>query len=141
MQSLTCTLRPLCNLPPNAMTGPPHGGGGGWHKALISGCSPLAVPIGLSPLLILTLCGSERVLVVSMGGGGGGGAPPNRNTSKLQLCMHNTGAQPCPQDPGVECAGTQVQRVRDHCQLPTAGHPCCESGTKHGCLWHTFVSE
>ena len=32
---------------------------------------PLAVPIGLSPLLILTLCGSERVLVVSTGGGGG----------------------------------------------------------------------
>ena len=26
---------------------------------------PLAAPIGLSPLLILTLCGSERVLVVS----------------------------------------------------------------------------
>ena len=29
---------------------------------------PLAAPIGLSPLLILTLCGPERVL----GGGGGG---------------------------------------------------------------------
>ena len=28
-------------------------------------CLPLAAPIGLSPLLILTLCGSERVLVVS----------------------------------------------------------------------------
>ena len=26
---------------------------------------PLEAPIGLSPLLILTLCGSERVLVVS----------------------------------------------------------------------------
>ena len=23
--------------------------------------------------------------------GGGGMAPPNRTTSKLQLCMHNTG--------------------------------------------------
>ena len=41
------------------------GGGGGWHKAWVSGCLPLAAPIGLSPLLILTLCGSERVLVVS----------------------------------------------------------------------------
>ena len=41
------------------------GGGGGWHKALVFGCLPLAVPIGLSPLLILTLCGSESVLVVS----------------------------------------------------------------------------
>ena len=48
-------------------------------------CLPLAVPIGLSPLLILTLCGSERVLVVStehpddVSGlttrGGGGGFP------------------------------------------------------------------
>ena len=28
-------------------------------------CLPLAAPIGLSPLLILTLCGPERVLVVS----------------------------------------------------------------------------
>ena len=41
------------------------GGGGGWHKASVLGCLPLAVPIGLSPLLILTLCGSERVLVVA----------------------------------------------------------------------------
>ena len=40
-------------------------GGGGWHKALVLHCLPLAEPIGLSPLLILTLCGSERVLVVS----------------------------------------------------------------------------
>ena len=39
---------------------------GGWHKASVSGCMPLAVPIGLSPLLILTLCGPQRVLVVSM---------------------------------------------------------------------------
>ena len=50
-----------------------QGGGGGWHKASVSGCVPLAVPIGLSPLLILTLCGSERVLVVSSAGQGGGG--------------------------------------------------------------------
>ena len=40
-------------------------GGGGWHKASVSDGLPLAAPIGLSPLLILTLCGSERVLVVS----------------------------------------------------------------------------
>ena len=39
--------------------------GGGWHKASVSDCLPLAAPIGLSPLLILTLCGPERVLVVS----------------------------------------------------------------------------
>ena len=41
------------------------GEGRGWHKASVSDCLPLAAPIGLSPLLILTLCGSERVLVVS----------------------------------------------------------------------------
>ena len=41
------------------------GGGGGWHKASVSDCSPLAAPIGLSPPLILTLCGPKRVLVVS----------------------------------------------------------------------------
>ena len=41
------------------------GGGGGWHKAWASGCLPLAAPIGLSPLHIPTLCGPERVLVVS----------------------------------------------------------------------------
>ena len=41
------------------------GGGGVWHKASVSDCLPLAAPIGLSPLHILTLCGPERVLVVS----------------------------------------------------------------------------
>ena len=41
------------------------GGGGGWHKASVSDCLPLAAPIGLSPLLNLTLCGPKRVLVVS----------------------------------------------------------------------------
>ena len=41
------------------------GWGGGWHKASVSDCLPLAAPIGLSALLILTLCGPERVLVVS----------------------------------------------------------------------------
>ena len=41
------------------------GGGGGWHKASVSDCLPLVAPIGLSPLLILTLCGPEHVLVVS----------------------------------------------------------------------------
>ena len=46
---------------------PPWGGMGGgvWLKASVSDCLPLAAPIGLSPLLILTHCGPERVLVVS----------------------------------------------------------------------------
>ena len=65
--------------PPSAMVAPQNGGrwgrtgegagcfggGGGWHKASVSDCVPLAAPIGLLPLLILTLCGPERVLVVS----------------------------------------------------------------------------
>ena len=38
-----------------------------WHKASVSDCLALAAPIGLSPLLILTLCGPKCVLV---GGGG-----------------------------------------------------------------------
>ena len=78
-------------------------GGGGWHKASVSDCLPLAAPIGLSPLLILTLCGPERVLVVSTeppddlsclttpgvgrpgdeGGGGGFGAGENTNLQIL----------------------------------------------------------
>ena len=41
------------------------GGGGGWHEAMVLVCLPLAAPIGLSPLHLLTLCGSECVLVVS----------------------------------------------------------------------------
>ena len=40
-------------------------GGRVWHKASVSDCLPLVAPIGLSPLHILTLCGSERVLVMS----------------------------------------------------------------------------
>ena len=40
-------------------------GGGVWHKASVSDCLPLAAHIGLLPPHILTLGGSERVLVVS----------------------------------------------------------------------------
>ena len=38
-----------------------RGWGGFWHKASVSDCLPLAAPIGLSPLHILTLRGPERV--------------------------------------------------------------------------------
>ena len=40
-------------------------GEGGWHKASVLSCLPLVASIGLSPLHIQTLCGSERGLVVS----------------------------------------------------------------------------
>ena len=64
------------------------GGGGGWHKASVFGCLPLAVPIGLSPLLILTLSGPERVLVVST-------EPPD------DLCCLTTPGVGCPGDGAV----------------------------------------
>ena len=38
---------------------------GARHEAMVLVCLPLAAPIGLSPLHIPTLCGPERVLVVS----------------------------------------------------------------------------
>ena len=44
---------------------PAGGGGGSWHEAMWFVFLSLAAPIGLSPVFILTLCGSERRLVVS----------------------------------------------------------------------------
>ena len=111
----------LC-LPPHTHHAPPppamHWKGGIWHKASVSDCLPLAAPIGLSPLHIRTLCGPERVLVVSTeppddlsclttpgvgrpgdGLGRGGGTPP----PPLQ------GAQPtpshCPPDAEYQLQG------------------------------------
>ena len=69
-----------------------HGGAGGWHKASVFVCLPLAAPLGLSPLLILTLCGSERVLVVSLGGGGGGRCPVG---GRGRSPRRNRGLTPC----------------------------------------------
>ena len=64
-------------------------GGGGWHKALVSDCLPLAAPIGLSPLLIRTLCGPECVLVVStepLEWGGGVPTPQGRGDQQDLQC-------------------------------------------------------
>ena len=58
--------------------------GGVLHEAMVLVCLPLAAPIGLSPLHILTLCGSERVLVVStepLVGPNGGRSSTDRNTA------------------------------------------------------------
>ena len=60
--SIVCACREVVYVQP---VWPCIWGGGGWHKASVSDCVPLAAPIGLSPLLMPTLCGSERVLVVS----------------------------------------------------------------------------
>ena len=81
-------------------------GGGGWHKASVSDCLPLAAPIGLSPLLILTLCGPERVLVVST-------EPPDDLS--------------CLTTPGVGCPGDgAVARAVDQ------GHPDAHSESMRG---------
>ena len=54
----------LAYVRPSAKVGGTGGGGFG-TRPMVLVCLPLAAPIGLSPLLILTLCGSERVVVVS----------------------------------------------------------------------------
>ena len=51
----------------------PGGGGGGWHKASVSGCLSLAAPNSLSPLPMLTLCGSGGGQTRRMGPGWGMG--------------------------------------------------------------------
>ena len=82
------------------------GGGGGWHKASVFGCLPLAAPTGLSPLLILTLCVPERVLVVST-------EPPDDLS--------------CLTTPGVGCPGDgAVARAVDQ------GHPDAHSESMRG---------
>ena len=43
-----------------------RGGGGGWQEAMVYGCENSAAPNCLSPLRILTPCGSESSPVVSM---------------------------------------------------------------------------
>ena len=82
---------------------------GGWYKASVLGCSPLAAPIGLSPPLILTLYGSKRVLVVSMepldddlscfGGGGSPWRAGERSGGKIDSPAHaqvSIQTQTCP---------------------------------------------
>ena len=68
-QSVDNSIQSICKHAPAYNSKPTNrdvfGGGRGWHKAWVSVCLHLVAPIGLSPLLILTLCGPERVLVVS----------------------------------------------------------------------------
>ena len=81
---------------------------------LVLGCLPLAAPIGLSPLLLLTLCRSERVSVVSAEPpdalsclttplvGGGGDQPQIRFCVCGDRGTRGTGGLPHPGTPG-EC--------------------------------------
>ena len=89
------------------------GGGAGWQKASVSDCLPLAAPIGLSPLLILTLCGPDRVLVVST-------EPPDDLS--------------CLTTPGVGCPGDgAVARAVDQ------GHSDAHNGGGGGVLPEDWV--
>ena len=71
-------------------------------------CLPLAAPIGLSPPLILTLCGSERVLVVST-------EPPDGLS-----CLTTPGVFR-PGDGAVACAVDQVHPVSKPDVPPASG--------------------
>ena len=118
-------LGPVKKLQSNRM---PHRGGGGWHKAQVSDCLPLAAPIGLSPLLILTLCGPERVLVVSTeppddlsclttpGGAGGFGEQTNRFVTDAAPRPHIQPPTPAVADALASslqpCAGARAERGR-----------------------------
>ena len=64
---MCCSCSGSCRTVTAAPTRPSAGGrgGGGGTRPWCWFPLPLAAPIGPSPLLILTLCGSERVLVVS----------------------------------------------------------------------------
>ena len=111
---------------------------GVWHKASVSGCMPLAAPIGLSPLLILTLCGSERVLVVSteplddlsclttpgsVGGGGGINLlKADSRTPTYPMCLSDVASS----------KGTRVQPQTTTSQptdQSTAAAPASQSGS------------
>ena len=80
-----------------------RGGRGVWHKASVSDCLPLAAPIGLSPLLILTLCGPGRVLVVST-------EPPDDLS--------------CLTTPGVGCPGERGGGLGERLKGPPSPRSC-----------------
>ena len=137
----------------------PSGGGGG--EASVSDCLPLAAPIGLSPLPILTLCGPERVLVVSTeppddlsclttpvwGGGGGlwfGGVEFNceelREIAKhCEIGGKNCGPQPPPPAPSPtppkasrrQCGLSAVWRMVRRFWVPAA--KCCALRVLRSC--------
>ena len=77
-----------------------RGRGGGWHEAMALVRLPLAAPIGLSPLQIPILRGSERVLV--WGGLCGSACRPRPVSNTYvepipSLCL--TYVEPCRADP------------------------------------------
>ena len=90
---------------------------------------PLAAPIGLSPLHILTLCGPERLLVVST-------EPPDDFS-----CLTTPGVG-CPGDGAVARAVDQVHPGAEgggggsHCAANATGPPSCHSRFAHVALDH-----
>ena len=93
--------------PPFCQAGPPPQGGG-WHKASVLGCLPLAAPIGLSPLLSLTLYGSEGVFIVS--------TEPLDDLS----CLDSSGVS-CPRDGLLPVPLTRCMQM--HTPSPCGGLP------------------
>ena len=96
-------------------------GGGGGHEASVSVCLPLAAPIGLSPLHILTLCGSERVFVVST-------EPPDDLScwTTAGVGRPGDGAVPCADDQGHP--GAHSESMRGFADSSTdLGAPVCTS--------------
>ena len=84
-QGAPCTSRPLQRQAPRPAAAPLAWGGGGWHKASVLGCLPLAAPIGLSPLLILREGGGRAKLPTILGQ-----MPVVANTSQSQCACPST---------------------------------------------------
>ena len=103
--------------------------GGVWH---ISDCLPLAAPIGLSPLLILTLCGPERVLVVST-------EPPDDLSCLTTPGVGGRGRASCAWAPHAPHP-TRTVKLRNAC-TPTEHAPLLTSGRCRTswprCTWRT----
>ena len=101
-------------------------GGGGWHKASVSDCLPLAMPVGLSPLLILTLCGPERVLVVSTEHCGGGGGGQWQCLWRCRVCV-------CLLQASCPCVRAKRENVLSHDSPTASTHTVGDSPTGTGC--------
>ena len=107
---------------------------------------PLAAPIGLSPPLILTFRGPERVLVVSRGGGGHPSYPPQRCAGPTTPMPHGPPhlrralGQWCGPPDGVDgCGPPTGGRQTGHECTDTPAPPRHAAGGRGGMLEHRAV--
>ena len=113
------------------------GGGGIWHKASVFCCLPLAAPIGLSLLHILTLCGPKRGLVVSTELGVGGGVTPPPSSCGARPFSYFPGAPPYGCWTLQEARLSNCSGPSEHAGLCTAGRPWgMPARARHRPLWH-----